>query len=95
MSTFRELLGQHIMSTPVLSTSPESSVNQLERHFVRCGLSAMPVVEHRQIIGIISTLDIVRLTMQNTPSSPMIRACKNLVSKEREGYQPESLIYGD
>jgi predicted transcriptional regulator len=63
MSTFSELLAQHVMSTPVLSTSPESSINQLEREFVRHGLSAMSVVEHRQIICIISTLDILRYTV--------------------------------
>jgi len=47
----------------VWSTSPDLSVDQLEQEFVRRGISAMPVVEHRQIVGIISTLDIVKLTV--------------------------------
>jgi len=61
MNTFSELLAQDVMTTPVLSTSPESSVEQLEQEFVRHGVSAMPVVEHRQIVGIISRSDLMRL----------------------------------
>jgi len=63
MSIFSELLDQQVMNTPVLSTSHGSSVNQLDREFVRHGVSAMPVVKLRQINGIISTLDIVSLTV--------------------------------
>ncbi len=61
MSTFSDLLAQDVMSTPVLSTSPESSVDQLEQEFVRHGVSAMPVVENRQIVGIISRSDLMLL----------------------------------
>jgi len=61
MSTFSALLAQDVMSKPVLSTSPESSVDQLEQEFVRHGVSAMPVVEHRQIVGIISRSDLMLL----------------------------------
>jgi predicted transcriptional regulator len=44
MNTFSALLAQDVMSSPVLSTSPESSVEQIEQEFVRHGVSAMPVV---------------------------------------------------
>ena len=49
------------MSSPVLSISPESSVDQLEQEFVRHGVSVMPVVQHRQIVGIISRSDLMLL----------------------------------
>jgi CBS domain-containing protein len=61
MSTFSDLLAQDVMSTPMLSTSPETSVDQLEQEFVRHGVSAMPVVKHRQIVGIISRSDLMLL----------------------------------
>jgi len=61
MNTFSALLAQDVMSTPVWSTSPESSVDQVEQEFVRHGVSAMPVVQHRQIVGIISRSDLMLL----------------------------------
>ena len=61
MNTFSELLAQDVMSSPVFSTSPESGVDQLEQEFVRHGVSAMPVVQQRQIVGIISRSDLMQL----------------------------------
>ena len=61
MNTFSELLAQDVMSSPVFSILPESSVDQLEQEFVRHGVSAMPVVQHRQIVGIISRSDLMLL----------------------------------
>ena len=61
MNTFSELLAQDVMSSPVWSTSPESSVEQLEQEFVRHGVSAMPVAQQGQIVGIISRSDLMQL----------------------------------
>lgn len=61
MNRFSELLAQDVMSSPVLTISPESSVDQLEQEFVRHGVSAMPVVHQRQIVGIISRSDLMLL----------------------------------
>jgi len=61
MNTFSELLAQDVMSSPVLSTSPESDVDQLEQEFVRHGVSAMPVVQQGEIVGIISRSDLMLL----------------------------------
>ena len=61
MNTFSVLLAQDVMSSPVFSILPESSVDQLEQEFVRHGVSAMPVVQHRQIVGIISRSDLMLL----------------------------------
>lgn len=61
MNTFSELLAQDVMNSPVLSASPESDVDQLEQEFVRHGVSAMPVVQQGQIVGIISRSDLMLL----------------------------------
>ena len=61
MNTFSALLAQDVMSPQVWSTSPESSVEQLEQEFVRHGVSAMPVVQDRKIVGIISRSDLILL----------------------------------
>lgn len=59
MNPFSELLAQDVMNAPVLSTTPESDVDQVEREFVRHGVSAMPVVQDGQIVGIISRSDLM------------------------------------
>jgi CBS domain-containing protein len=61
MNRFSELLAQDVMSSPVWSTSPDLSVDQLEQEFVRHAVSAMPVVENQQIVGIISRSDLMLL----------------------------------
>ncbi|MCX7396653.1 MAG: CBS domain-containing protein [Planctomycetales bacterium] len=61
MNRFSEPLAQDAMSAPVWSTLPDLSVDQLEQEFVCRGISAMPVVEHRQIVGIISRSDLMLL----------------------------------
>ena len=59
MNPFSELLAQDVMNSPVLSTTPGSDVDQVERDFVRHGVSAMPVVQDGQIVGIISRSDLM------------------------------------
>ncbi|MEQ9410667.1 MAG: CBS domain-containing protein [Fuerstiella sp.] len=61
MTTFSELLAQDVMSSPVISTSPESGIDELEQEFVRHGVSAMPVVQQRRIVGIISRSDLMQV----------------------------------
>ncbi len=61
MNTFSALLAQDVMSSPVFSISSESGVDQLEQEFVRHGVSAMPVVEQGQVVGIISRSDLMRM----------------------------------
>lgn len=59
MNPFSELLAQDVMNSPVLSTTPESDVEQVEQDFVRHGVSAMPVVQNGEIVGIISRSDLM------------------------------------
>ncbi len=48
-----------IMSKPLLSVDPDMDIRYCARYFATFGLSRAPVVEHRQIIGIISFTDMV------------------------------------
>ncbi|NQV27322.1 MAG: CBS domain-containing protein [Rhodopirellula sp.] len=59
MNPYSELLAQDVMNSPVLSTSPETDVDDVEQEFVRHGVSAMPVVQQGQIVGIISRSDLM------------------------------------
>jgi len=75
MNTFSALLAQDVMSSPVLSISPEFGVDQLEQEFVRHGVSAMPVVEQGQVVGIISRSDLMRMPVLSAAiESSMIAA---------------------
>ena len=59
MNPFSELLAQDVMNSPVLSASPETGIEEVEQEFVRHGVSAMPVVQQGQIVGIISRSDLM------------------------------------
>ena len=48
-----------IMSKPVIPISPELDVRYVARLFDRFGLSNAPVIEHDQVLGIISYEDMV------------------------------------
>ncbi len=48
-----------IMSKPVLSVSPEMDIRYCTRLFDRFGLSRAPVLEHNNIVGLVSYTDIV------------------------------------
>lgn len=48
-----------IMSKPVLSVDPDMDIRYCARLFAKFGLSRAPVVEDRQIIGIVSFTDMV------------------------------------
>jgi predicted transcriptional regulator len=48
-----------IMSKPLLSVDPDMDIRYCARYFSTFGLSRAPVVEHRQVIGIISFTDMV------------------------------------
>ena len=48
-----------IMSKPVISVHPDMDIRYCTRLFDRFGLSRAPVLEHQQIIGLVSYTDIV------------------------------------
>jgi signal-transduction protein with cAMP-binding, CBS, and nucleotidyltransferase domain len=48
-----------VMTKPVISADPEMDIRYCARLFDKFGLSRAPVVENRQVIGIISFTDMV------------------------------------
>ena len=48
-----------IMAKPVITVDPEMDIRYCARLFLRFGISRAPVVENRQIIGIVSHTDMV------------------------------------
>ena len=48
-----------IMSKPVVSVDPNMDIRYCARLFERCRLSRAPVVENKQVIGLISYTDMV------------------------------------
>ena len=48
-----------IMSKPVMSVSPDMDIRYCTRLFDRFGLSRAPVLEHHNIVGLVSYTDIV------------------------------------
>ncbi len=54
-----------IMSKPVITINPEMDIRYCARLFARFDLSRAPVVENREVIGIISFTDMVVKGLQN------------------------------
>jgi CBS domain-containing protein len=48
-----------IMAKPVVSVDPEMDIRYCARLFDRFGLSRAPVVENREVIGVVSLTDLV------------------------------------
>lgn len=48
-----------IMSKPVISVDPEMDIRYCARMFEQFGLSRAPVIENKQVIGIVSFTDMV------------------------------------
>lgn len=48
-----------IMSKPVISVDPEMDIRYCSRLFENFGLSRVPVIEHRKVIGIVGYTDLV------------------------------------
>lgn len=52
---------REIMSQPVFVLSPDTSIRQAARLFRERRIGAMPVLEGRQLVGIVSVVDVLRL----------------------------------
>lgn len=48
-----------IMSKPVISVDPEMDIRYCARMFAQFGLSRAPVIENKQVIGVVSFTDMV------------------------------------
>ena len=54
-----------VMTTPVLTASPETDVRYIAQLFVKQGIGALPVMEKHRLAGIISRTDILRAVMNH------------------------------
>jgi signal-transduction protein with cAMP-binding, CBS, and nucleotidyltransferase domain len=56
-----------IMAKPVVSVDPEMDIRYCARLFDRFGLTRAPVVENREVIGVVSLTDLVIKGMVSNP----------------------------
>jgi predicted transcriptional regulator len=56
-----------VMSKPVISVDPEMDIRYCARLFEKFGLSRAPVIENREVIGIISFTDMVLKALLKQP----------------------------
>ena len=54
-----------IMSKPVITVDPEMDIRYCARLFSRFNLSRSPVVEHGQVLGLVSFTDMVLKGLRN------------------------------
>ena len=55
-----------VMTKPVISVDPEMDIRYCARMFEKFGLSRAPVIENRQVIGIVSFTDMVLNGLNNS-----------------------------
>ena len=61
-----------IMTTELVTVSPELSLQEVARAFAEAGISGAPVVSGRELVGVISSTDLVEFETTN-PGSPRQR----------------------
>ena len=61
MDNLANLVAKDVMVSPVVSTSPDDKLRDLEARFIDEQISGMPVVDQDKLIGFISKTDLVRL----------------------------------
>ena len=62
------------MSTPVISVGPNATVQEATRLMLRHKVGGLPVVEHGKIVGIVTTIDMLRAFLQVVESLERTRA---------------------
>lgn len=60
---------EQIMSTELVTVSPELTLQEVARVFAESGISGAPVVSGRELVGVISTTDLVEFETTN-PGAP-------------------------
>ena len=56
-----------VMSSPVVCVPPDMALKEVANLLVRDGISAVPVVERGELVGIISEADLVPLELAPIP----------------------------
>ena len=60
-----------VMSTPVKTIAPTSTIKEVSKILVRCGHSGLPVVEGMRIIGMISRRDVEKALQRKLSHAPV------------------------
>jgi tRNA nucleotidyltransferase (CCA-adding enzyme) len=79
LSDFPVLRARHIMSSPVKTVSPETSIKDAMRILIRMGYSGLPIEENGKIIGMISKRDIEKIMLFEKRDRPVKQYCTPFV----------------
>jgi len=81
ISDFPVLRAKHIMSSPVKTVSPETSIKDALKILVRMGYSGLPLEEEGKIIGMISKRDIEKIMLFEKRNRPVKQYATPFVAK--------------
>src|SRR5690606_14904125 len=59
-----------VMTTAVITVQPDTTVQEIARLMLECRVSAVPVVENRNLVGIVSEGDLMRRPEAGTQRKP-------------------------
>jgi tRNA nucleotidyltransferase (CCA-adding enzyme) len=81
LSDFPVLRAKHIMSSPVKTVSPETSIKDALKILVRMGYSGLPLEEEGKITGMISKRDIEKIMLFEKRNRPVKQYATPFVAK--------------
>ena len=61
---YNELTVKDIMTPNPFALSPETSINAVAEEFAKGRYHAIPIVENKKVVGIVSTADLIRFYMK-------------------------------
>ncbi len=86
-------LAKDLMTSPVVSVGPDSSVLESVRFMVSRKIRRIPVVEHEQLLGIVTTLDILRyIGSKEAFSHLQTGKALDVLSRKISGFMTRELI---
>ena len=65
---------REVMSSPVITVSPDMRLKEVAELLVTHGISAVPVVEDGELVGIVSEADLVPLELAPDPRAHLAPA---------------------
>ncbi len=72
-----------VMSAPVVSVSPDATVQQATRLMLRHKIGGLPVVDKGKLVGVVTTIDMLRAFLQ------VVETDEKKLSSSRAGSRPE------
>jgi len=64
-SSIEAMLVEHIMSKPVITVNPDLSISQCYQMMRMMGVRRMPVVDDKELVGILSSTDLFHYLTKN------------------------------